>query len=318
MRIRFVSRGPIDQISGGYLYNRYLVRHLRHVGIELSYHAGIDGLAAADEDDVVIVDSIALPESLTHLLDLPARVVLLLHVVPDPRLVAPEGSQLLTALYDRSRVVVTGDSSLTTLRDRLADQGVEAVKIEPGVPAHWQVKQRYTDRVQRLLGIANYLPGKGIGRLIEVLSKMCDLPWHLTVRGNPDFDPEYHRSMLEMVEGLGLAERIDLLGPVPHDQVNEEMLTSDLLVHFSEDESYSMATAEAIACGLPVLSYRNGNADSFVRSGLVRHVDEGAEHDALRCLIERPDDYGRLRRAEPRRIRTWQDVGDEFVDWLGA
>jgi hypothetical protein len=34
--------------------------------------------------------------------------------------------------------------------------------------------------------------------------------------------------------------------------------------------------------------------------------------------MERPDHYARLRRAGPRIIRTWQDVGNEFVDWLGA
>jgi glycosyltransferase involved in cell wall biosynthesis len=318
MRIRFLSSGPIDQISGGYLYNKYLVEHLRQAGLDVFYHADVAGLTQTDERDVVIADSIALPGSLTHLLEARACIVLLLHVVPDPWVVAPSEPQRLTALYRRSRVVVTGNSSLTTLRDRLEEDGVETVKIEPGVPAHWKVKRCHTDRPSRLLAVANYLQNKGIWRLLRVMHEVRDLPWHLTVHGNPDFDPDHHRSMLEMVERLGLLGRVDLLGPVPHDQVNHEMIAADLLLHFSEHESYSMATAEAIACGLPVLSYRSGNAASFARSGLVRHVAEGAEVDAVRSLIERPDVYAGLRRSGRRRVRTWQDVGDEFIDWLGV
>jgi glycosyltransferase involved in cell wall biosynthesis len=186
------------------------------------------------------------------------------------------------------------------------------------VPGHWQVKERYSDRARGLLGVANYVPGKGTARLIRVLSEIRDLPWQLTVRGNTDFDPGHYRSMLGLVDQLGLSDRIALLGPVPHDTVNEEMIQADLLVHFSERESYSMVTAEAIASGLPVLSYPTGNAEAFGWTGLVRHLSYPAEGHALRQLIEHADDYASLRRMGPRYVRTWRDVGDEFLQWLDA
>ncbi len=316
MCIHFLSRGPIDQISGGYLYNRYLVEHLRSVGREVSYHPCTADLPPIDERDVLIVDGLALPESATQLLAVRTRIVLLLHVVPDSHLLGTGGGDVMAGLYRRSRVVVTGDSTLTSLRDDLALAGIDAVKIEPGVPGHWRAKERYSDRARRLLGVANYLPGKGIARLIEILASMRDLAWRLTVRGNTDFDADHYRAMRNKVTELGLEDRIDLLGPVPHDTVNEEMVRADLLVQLSEHESYSMVTAEAIACGLPVLSYRTGNAESFGRSGLVRHVDDGSDQRALRALTTHADDYGRLRRAGPREIRTWRDVGADFMDWL--
>lgn len=318
MAIRFLSEGSIDQISGGYLYNRYVIEHLQDAGREVTYHATIADLEPGRDSDLVIVDGLALGGCLAQLVDLPSRVVLLLHVVPDPHQLGPDGNELLAALYRRSRVVVTGDSTLTTLRDRLTAAGVDVVKIEPGVPSHWKVKRGYADRARRLLGVSNYLPGKGIARLIAFLAVVRDLPWHLTVRGNTQFDPDHYRTMTAMVERLGLTERIALLGPVPHDGVNEEMIRADLLVQLSDHESYSMATAEAIACGLPVLSYPNGDADSFARSGLVRHVAWGQERAALRGLIERPGQYAQLRRRGPRGIRTWRDVGEEFVEWLLA
>jgi glycosyltransferase involved in cell wall biosynthesis len=316
MRIHVVSKGPLEQISGGYLYNKYLVEHLRERELAVRYHPDGTGLATASERDVVIVDSLVLADLATQLLTVPARLVLLLHMAPDPRALGADGACLLAALYRRSRVVVTGNSMLTALRDDLALQGVDAVRIEPGVPQHWRVKQRYSDRAQRLLGVANYLPGKGIARLIEVLAPLRHLSWTLTVRGNPDFDPDFHRSMLELVAHNGLEDRVALLGSVPHDAVNDEMIAADLLVHLSEHESYSMATAEAIACGLPVLSYPTGDAETFGRSGLVRHVACSTEQHALRALIADTHHYGNLRRRGPREVRTWEQVGREFVDWL--
>lgn len=318
MRIHFLSKGPIDQISGGYLYNRYLVEHLRAAGVEVTYHASADALTQIEEGDAVLVDSIALLESAHRLLSASIQVVLLMHVLPDPRPLGPNGQQILAALYRRSRVVVTGDGPLTALQNDLALAGVDAVKIEPGVPGHWRTKGRYSDRARQLLGVANYLPGKGIARLIEVLSPLRDRAWTLTVLGNPHFDPDHYRDVRRMVSELGLADRIQLRGPIAHDGVNEAMLRSDLLVLLSQYESYSMATAEAIACGLPVLSYRTGDAESFERSGLVRHVDDGSEQEALQALIEHADDYARLRRTGPREVRTWEHVGAEFVDWLRA
>jgi len=96
------------------------------------------------------------------------------------------------------------------------------------------------------------------------------------------------------------------------------MLESDLLVHFSEHESFSTVTAEAIACGLPVFAHRTGNAHVFGRSGLVYYFD-GDDDDAtaaLRALIEDESAYAGLRRINGADRRTWQDVGQEFVTLL--
>lgn len=308
----------MEQVSGGYLYNRYLVEQLRSAGFDVTYHAHAGVIERAGASDVLIVDSLVLPQIAARLLAVPAQLVLLLHVVPDPRPLGTSGERLLAALYRRSRVVVTGNSTLTALRDDLALTGIDAVMIEPGVPEHWRMKERYADCARRLLGVANYLPGKGIGRLIDVLEPLRELPWQLTVRGNNELDPECYRGMRRVVIERGLADRIALLGPVPHATVNDEMVDADLLVHFSVHESYSMVTAEAIACGLPVLSYRTGDVEAFARSGLVRHVDDRAEARELAALIAHADHYGRLRRRGARTLRTWRHVGREFIDWLEA
>jgi glycosyltransferase involved in cell wall biosynthesis len=205
------------------------------------------------------------------------------------------------------------------LRERLTRDGLDAVKIEPGVPARWRSKSRYAETARRLLTVANYLDGKGIERVLDVLLSIKDLPWSWTVYGNCALDPAYFAAVARKAADYGLRDRVKLLGPISHDAVNEQMVESDLLVHLSSHESYSMVTAEAIAAGLPVLSYRTGNHGVFGRSGLVRYLDGGAvAGDALAALISDGRAYGSLRPAGPQQPRTWQDVCREFLDWLGT
>jgi glycosyltransferase involved in cell wall biosynthesis len=313
MGIQLLSRGSPDQVSGGYLYNKYLLEHLRLAGHEVTYHAEPSGIERFGAGDTVIVDSLVVAETAERLLSATANVILLLHMIP-------KGDEsLVEALYRRSRIVVTGDSTLTCLRERLAGDGIDAVKIEPGVPAHWRSKRRYSETARQLLTVANYVDGKGIERVLDVLLPMKDLPWSWTVYGNCAIDPSYFSAVACKPAAYGLSDRVRLLGPISHDAVNEQMVASDLLVHFSSYESYSMVTAEAIAAGLPVLSYRTGNFGVFSRSGLVRYLDHGAlAGDALGALIGDCRAYGRLRQAGPTEQRTWQDVGREFLNWMST
>src|SRR5690606_9907405 len=59
-------------------------------------------------------------------------------------------------------------------------------------------------------------------------------------------------------EELGVGDRVLLLGPVPHEQVQQAMAEHDLLVHLSERETFGMTLVEAVSTGLPVLATRSG------------------------------------------------------------
>jgi glycosyltransferase involved in cell wall biosynthesis len=315
MSILFLSRGPAEQISGGFLYNRYFMAYLQNAGYETRYHGEPSAIEEFDAADTVIVDSLVLEDAAAQLLTCRASLILLLHVVPRCKVNGANGGSFLEALYRRSRVVVTGEGALVALRDKTAD--VDVVKIEPGVPAHWAGKSAYADGARRLLCVANYVRGKGVDRVLDALSPLKDLPWTLAVFGNHAFDPSYFASVNRKAADHGLRERVELLGPIPHDAVNREMLRSDLLVHLSSRESYSMVTAEAIACGLPVLSYRTGNFASFARSGLVRYLrDDTPPSEALAALMEDGAQYAQLRRRGLVERRTWEDVGRDFVAWM--
>jgi glycosyltransferase involved in cell wall biosynthesis len=90
-------------------------------------------------------------------------------------------------------------------------------------------------------------------------------------------------------------------------------------LQWSENESYSIVVAEAIACGLPVLATKTGNWRHFAQSGLVELLardDADETAGILAGLIGDEQQYGRLRPVDGWSNRMWDDAGREFHSWL--
>lgn len=71
---------------------------------------------------------------------------------------------------------------------------------------------------------------------------------------------------------MGLAEQVRFLGAVPGEELPGWYRSADLLVHAGESETQGLVLAEAISCGLPVLTVNDGAlAETVVpeESGLV-------------------------------------------------
>jgi glycosyltransferase involved in cell wall biosynthesis len=318
LSVHLFSRGPADQVSGGYRYNRNILRALEAAGHRVAYHPDAVGLAEIREGDTCLIDGLALPELADRLLDAPGRLVLVLHT--DPAASGSKGTPS-AALLSRSRVVVTGLTTLDAVRALPGGEAADVRWIEPGVPSNWRTRSTYAKTATRLLSVSNYVPGKGYLRLLDALAELSETDWSLRAFGNTDLDPEHAKRVREASAGHGLSPRVRLDSSIDHADVCEEMMAADLLLVPSERESYSIATAEAVACALPVLSHRTGAVDRFCHSGRVRYVDAmdpEALREGLRSLICDPRAYDDL--TGPRRgsVRTWETVGVEFVDWLAA
>lgn len=72
-----------------------------------------------------------------------------------------------------------------------------------------------------------------------------------------------HRPWVErFVAGSGMSQAVRIVGSVPHGVVGTYLDESDVMVHLSEAETFGISTLEAIGAGLPVISLRNGGAES--------------------------------------------------------
>lgn len=120
----------------------------------------------------------------------------------------------------------------------------------------WPMRAEQVRSLSRWLYIGRLREHKGVLRLVTAFAacaaERTDL--RLTIVGDGPTGP----AVRERVDELGIADRVEFRGAVPHAEVQRLMADHELLVHLSERETFGMTLVEAIACGLPVLATRSG------------------------------------------------------------
>ena len=72
-----------------------------------------------------------------------------------------------------------------------------------------------------------------------------------------------HRAWVERFSSAsGIAGSLNFVGSVDHDKIGAYLDAADVMVHLSPSETFGITSLEAIGAGLPVVSLRNGGADS--------------------------------------------------------
>jgi glycosyltransferase involved in cell wall biosynthesis len=144
---------------------------------------------------------------------------------------------------------------------------------------------------KRIRCVAAVIPGKGQDVLLEALARVRDLDWRCELVGATDIHPGFVRLLRDRALRLGIADRVVLTGAWPPDPVSRLYEGCDLLVLPSRVEGYGMVIAEAVGCGVPVITSDTGGT----REAL------GGLRSARPGLLVRPGDPGDLARA----LRAW-------------
>jgi glycosyltransferase involved in cell wall biosynthesis len=118
---------------------------------------------------------------------------------------------------------------------------------------------------KNVIGMGRLSEQKGFDLLISAFASCAQLhpDWHLTILG----EGPKRLELEEQINSLGLSSRIHMPGtqPLPFPILQQ----ADLFVFSSRYEAFGMALAEAMACGLPVISFDcpSGPGD-IVRDGI--------------------------------------------------
>lgn len=147
---------------------------------------------------------------------------------------------------------------------------------------------------------------KGFGVLLDALASTTDARWTLVAAGARDAVAR------RAVAHAGLAKRVRVL---PHRDARDLYAAADLFVQPTWRDPCSLATLEALASGLPVVTTdANGAADAFADEPGAGVVVPAGDADALAGAIrarlvlrDGPDDAAR-RAAERRPQRVWLDA----------
>jgi L-malate glycosyltransferase len=154
------------------------------------------------------------------------------------------------------------------LRSAIEGYGVNAkFKIVPNVIDTGQFYLSQTDKDYsgpfRLLTVASLDSKKGIVFLLEALRALSlrREDWHANIIGGGPMLTKYREIAAEPEFG----GRVSFIGRQPPDTVSEYMRTANLFVLSSLHETFSVATAEALACGVPVVATASGGPEDFVQ-----------------------------------------------------
>lgn len=330
----FIVPGSIDQITGGYLYDRRIIEGLRSSGrpvglLELmGEFPDVDGvatasagacLAALGDGAAVCIDGLALPAFEDALPDAAGRqdiVLLVHHVLALETGLSPDEAERYAALERKLLPLCRGIlcPSPRSAAD-VAAYGVPADRIgviPPGTdkPADATADRGPADQV-RLLTVATLTPRKGHRLLIEALAALDRRDWHLTAIGSLDRDEDTVAAVRALIAARGLEAQVELAGEWPPEALSAAYRAADVFVLPSYYEGYGMAYAEAMAHGLPVIGTDAGAIPETVPASagiLVPAGDVTALTAALDQMIGNP----KLRRA---RAEGAVAAAAGFADW---
>jgi UDP-glucose:(heptosyl)LPS alpha-1,3-glucosyltransferase len=154
-----------------------------------------------------------------------------------------------------------------------------------------------------LLLIGNDLKIKGLGTVLRALALLPDLPLSLIIAGSDSLHP-----FMELARQLHVADRCVWQSPVS--DVLELYAAADLYVAPSLEDSFGLPVAEAMACGLPVItSVCTGVADR-IRDGydgfvLADPSDPGSLSRLIRTLAADPELRRRMGESAARTAAQW-------------
>ncbi|MGK5543881.1 glycosyltransferase [Streptomyces sp. URMC 127] len=182
----------------------------------------------------------------------------------------------------------------------------------------------------RLLAIGRLVARKGFDLALRALA---DIPGtELLVAGGPpgaalQTDPEAVR-LRELAGRLGVADRLVLLGCVPHEEMPSLIRSADVVLCTPVYEPFGIVPLEAMACGVPVIATDvGGHRDTVAHGETGLLVEPGSpEHlaQAVRGLLGAPQrlaSFGRAGRARVLNRFTWDHVArgaEEVYDRVAA
>jgi glycosyltransferase involved in cell wall biosynthesis len=347
--LTFIVPGALDQLTGGYLFDRRVVEGLRALGrsvnvIELpgrfpdpddtARQAAATVLAALPDDTVAVIDGLALLAFSEVLADAAQRlacIAMVHHALADE-----------TGLSEREhrRIAALEAPLLRTMRGVLcpsahtaaavASYGVARSAIAVTPPGTARPRRLPRKRSRRgpieLLCVGTLMPRKGHRLLVEALAALADRDWHCRCIGSLTRDPDTAVAVRYEIGCRGLKGRIALAGEWPPEQLGEAYEAADAFVLPSYHEGYGMALAEALAYGLPVIATRAGAIPETVPASaglLVPPGDGVALTDALARFLDDPKLRTRLTAGAraagaklpdwPQAVRRWTDTLDRLI-----
>lgn len=149
------------------------------------------------------------------------------------------------------------------------------------------------DKEIKIISVGSLIEKKGFKILINAIAKL-DQRFSLTIVG----DGLQRDELKLLVKDLKLEDRIFFTGALDRSSVLKKLTESDIFISASKIETFGIAILEALAVGLPVLTYDNGGIRDFMTDScgiiVTEHTVE-AFVNAIKVLVNNIDKYDPLK-----------------------
>lgn len=296
MRVGLVIYGDLTTVSGGYLYDRQLVEHLRrrddHVEIFSQEPRTYVGNLIRDNMTDALVESVRdarldvlLQDELNHasLLAVNNRlkgrmgppIVSIVHHLRSSE-DRPRWQNALTRRLERTYLrsvdgfIFNGETTKSTVA---TVAGVSEPSVI-AVPAGNRLTSDITgDEIRgrclrsgplNVVFLGSAIPRKGLHTLLTALASLPHRDWTLSVIGRLDIDERYTAGLRQQISSAGVFENVTLYGTLPDREISRLLRNADVLAIPSSYEGYGIAYLEGMAFGLPAIATTSGAAHEII------------------------------------------------------
>ena len=355
MRVGLVIYGSLDTLSGGYLYDRMLVRQL-----ELSGHA-VTLLALpwrsyprhlADNFakewtarlqqapvDVLIQDELNHPSLVWVNRRMAGRVAfrivsLVHHLRSDEE--HPFYLRWLywwlehTYLNGVDSLIANSATTLQRVTAHLAAPRPSLIAypaadhlpaVEPACTPASIAHRVAQAQPLRVLFVGNVIPRKGLHTLVAALAQLDPQSWRLTIVGRTDISTNYVKQIHRQCRRLQIDARLTWLGRVDDAALAMIYRGHDVLA-VPSFEGFGIVYLEAMRFGLPVIASTAGAAHEIVTPGSNGYLAPPNDAQGLAKLLKNLTDRDALHamslaaRSRYEKHPTWGQSMATIVDWL--
>ena len=352
MRTGLLIYGDLDQISGGYFYDRQLVDYLCRSGdlvevISLPWR-GYPGHLLDNwrsdvfeqlrnlDLDVLIQDELNHPSLIrpNRRLQRKFPIVSLVHHLRG----SEPHTRLLQPLYRavEARYLASVDAFIFNSRTtRAAVQQALGGKLpvhtiaQPGggrlnPTANHKIRREMAlaPGPLRILFVGNLIPRKNLHELLGALGRLEPGSWQLTIVGSPQSDSRYAAKMRRLVRRMRWQDYVRFAGPLLDEALIAEIGQHHIFA-LASYEGFGIAHLEALGNGLPAIGSRDGASWEVIEHGVSGFlVEPGDLRQLAGYLRELSQDRERLARmASAARARflsmpTWEQSMSNIREFI--
>jgi glycosyltransferase involved in cell wall biosynthesis len=347
MNVGLVVYGSLDARSGGYRYDRELVRRLRARGATVSLFTQpqrpypfrfVDNL---DREfarriqranlDVLLEDELNHPSLLTmgRRANLPTRVSIVHHLRISERHARAQKAfyAMVECRYlDGVDGFICNSATTASVVRENSPRPRPLVVARPGgremlqPPSSEELLGKAARPPFRILFVGQLTRRKGLATLLDAVGALPRGTWRLDVVGDAEAEPRYARRCRARAEDFGNAVRFR--GHLDGEALDAAYREAHVLCVPSQYEGYGIVYAEALQYGLPAIATQDGGASEIIEEGRTGFLVPADSPSAVAAALAQLDDPKRLAAMSLEALQrggalpTWQESMDIAVDFL--